>query len=569
MLDLRRRLGYPAVPEVVVVVVTSLSKQFGGQVLFTDVDLRFDPGKVYGIVGANGSGKSTLLRILSGQETASAGDVTIPKRCRLGVLEQDHYQYEDVRILDVVLMGDKELWDAVQEKEVMLEGPEEDFDVDRYTHLEETILRLDGYTAESRAAEILAGLGIPTDRHEEPLSVLSGGYKLRVLLAQVLASKPDVLFLDEPTNHLDIVSVDWLEGFLRSFEGTVGVVSHDHAFLDNVCTHIVDVDYQRVRVYTGNFTAFEEAKEEDRARMEGEIDKRKKEIADHKAFIARFKAKATKARQASSRAKRLAKIQIEDLPQSSRRYPYFNFEQTRPSGREVLEIDGVGKMYDDNIVLADVSVKIMRGERVAIIGPNGIGKSTLLEIATGGVQADEGTISWGHEAHVGMFHQENSDLFSGKQTLQGWLMDRFPTETIGFIRGKLAEVLFTQDEVDKQIEALSGGEEARLVFCWLAAQKPNVLVLDEPTNHLDLEGIEALAAGLSEYEGTLLFVSHNRWFVRNLATRIIELSRDGIFDFRGTYDEFVRHRQTDHLDQQAVLEADAEKRRGKKRKKRG
>ena len=550
------------------VVVQELAKAYGGQTLFVDANLRFDPGKVYGVVGANGSGKSTLLRILTGQETPSEGEVTIPKAVRLGVLDQDHYKYEDTRILDVVMMGDEELWAILKEREAMLDGPEEDFDVDRFGHLEERINQLDGYTIEARAAEVLSGLNIPDDRHEEPLSVLSGGYKLRVLLAQTLASRPDLLILDEPTNHLDIVSLDWLEGFLRGFAGCVIVVSHDHQFLDNVCTDIVDVDYQQIRTYTGNYSAFEQGKAEERERKENDIARREQEIAEHKAFIDRFKAKATKARQANSRAKRLAKITIDELPRSSRRYPTFRFPQKRPSGRDVLAVKDVSKAYDDNIVLFDVSFEVRRGERIAIIGPNGIGKSTLLKVVMGELEPDEGTASWGHECHVQYFAQDASHLFEGKQDLHGWLWDRFPQETIGFVRGKLAEVLFQQDEVDKPVTALSGGERARMVFAAIGASLPNVLVLDEPTNHLDLEGIEALTDGLKAFEGTLLFVSHNRWFVRNLSTRVIELSEDGVFDFKGTYDEYVRHKNQDHLDAQAVLQAEADKRSRKRKRKR-
>ncbi|MFT7519984.1 MAG: ATPase subunit of ABC transporter with duplicated ATPase domains, partial [Kiritimatiellia bacterium] len=528
-----------------------------------------DQGKVYGIVGANGAGKSTLLRLLSGEETPSSGDIIRPKRVRLGVLDQDHFKYEDVRILDVVMMGHAELWRVVQAKDAMLEGPDEDFDVERFGELEEKVQSMGGYSLEAYCAEVLSGLNIPDDRHDQPLSVLSGGYKLRVLLAQVLASKPDLLILDEPTNHLDIVSLDWLEGFLRSFTGCVIIVSHDHMFLNNVCSHTVDVDYQRVQLYKGNYAAFERSKIEDKVRRESEISKRETEIEQHKEFIARFKAKATKARQANSRVKRLAKITIDKLPVSSRRFPNFRFLPRRPSGRDVLKIDGVGKMYDDNIVLADVKVQIRRGERIAIIGPNGIGKSTLLKICMDVVEADEGEVEWGHETHIGYFAQDHGDEFVGKQTLHGWLWDKFPGETIGFVRGKLAEVLFSQDEVEKHVSALSGGEQARMVFCKLGAQRPNVLVLDEPTNHLDLEGIESLANGLMAFDGTLLFVSHNRWFVQKLATRVLELSVDGVFDFHGTYAEYLQSKRSDHLDTETVLAVEAEKRSEKRQKKKG
>lgn len=550
-------------------VVQNVSKEYGGRSLFSDVNLRLDPNKVYGIVGANGSGKSTLLRIMTGETPSSTGEVTIPKQLRVGVLEQDHFKYEQTSILDVVMMGNQTLWSAMSAFQEMLDGPEENFDVDRYGELQETIEQMGGYQLEAQAAEILNGLNIPTPQHALPLSTLSGGYKLRVLLAQVLASSPDVLLLDEPTNHLDIVSLDWLEGFLRAFKGCVAVVSHDHTFLNNVCTHIVDVDYQRVTLYKGNYTTFEQSKIAEQERKEHEIGKREKEIEEHKQFIARFKAKATKARQANSRVKRLAKITIETLPQSSRRYPKFNVRQARNSGKEVLTIEDVHKQYGDNVVLNDVTLSVMRGERVAIIGPNGIGKSTLLKICMGQVAPEQGSTEWGHEVHTGYFAQDHSDAFTSDIDMQTWFWDKFPSQSIGFVRGKLAEVLFSKEDVDTKVHALSGGEKARLIFGAIAASKPNVLVLDEPTNHLDLEGIEALCNGLLQYDGTLLFVSHNRWFVNRLATRVIELSETGVYDCNGSYDEYVQQKRADHLDSMTVLAADAEQKRKAKRKKRG
>jgi ATPase subunit of ABC transporter with duplicated ATPase domains len=334
-----------------------------------------------------------------------------------------------------------------------------------------------------------------------------------------------------------------------------------------VCSHIVDVDYQTVRLYKGNYSAFEESKIEERGRREGEIDKRQAEIEVHKKFIARFKAKASKARQANSRVKRMEKIVIEDLPQSSRRHPSFKFPIQRKSGREVLFLKGVSKCYGDNIVLSDVTLTIERGERVAIIGPNGIGKSTLLKICMDEVAPETGTSHWGHEAHAGYFAQDNAALFTGTDDLHTWLWDKFPGESIGFVRGKLAEVLFGKDEVDKRVTALSGGEKARMVFCMLGAKKPNVLVLDEPTNHLDIEGIKALTKGLKAFEGTLLFVSHNRRFVSQLATRVVEISTEGLVDWRGSYAEYVAHKHKDHLDADVVLADEAAVRRSSKRQK--
>ena len=537
------------------IAVSDLGKAYGPQTLFEGVSIQFNPGNRYGLVGANGSGKSTFLKILAGEEIPSEGTVAMPKRLKLGVLKQDHYRYEHMPILEVAMMGNHEVWEAMVEKEQLLANADQEFDAERYAEVEDLILRHDGYTLEARAGEVLEGLGIPTEVHRNPLSTLSGGFKLRVLLAQVLSADPDVLLLDEPTNHLDILSIRWLEKFLSdSYKGTAIVISHDHRFLDNICTHIVDVDYETIMLYPGNYTAFMAAKVGNRDRKEAEIEKREAEIAKHKEFIDRFRAKATKARQAQSKVKMMEKIVIERLPQSSRRYPTFKFKQIRPSGRQALEIEGVSKSYGDKQVLKDVSLKVERGDRIAIIGPNGIGKSTLLKIAMGEVEADAGRIEWGYETRPGYFSQDHNEVPKGsKQSVEAWLWESVPGEPIGFVRGNLGMVLFSGDDVKKPVGSLSGGEAARLVFCKLSVTKPNILILDEPTNHLDLEAIEALVEGLREYDGTLIFVSHDRWFVSQLADRIFEISPKGINDFKGTYDEYLERLGDDHLDADAVL----------------
>ncbi len=547
------------------ITVSNLAKRFAGQTLFEGVSLQLNEGDRYGVVGANGSGKSTFLKVLTGEEGASEGEVAIPKRARIGVLRQDHFEYETERILDIVMMGHEELWTAMQEKETVLARAEEHFDGDRYAALEETIVRLDGYALEARAGEILEGLGIATEVHEQPLSTLSGGFKLRVLLAQVLAASPDVLLLDEPTNHLDIVSIRWLETFLESFAGCSVIVSHDHRFLDNVSTHIVDVDYEDVVVYAGNYQRFVHAKGEERARREREIEKRQAEIAEHQAFVDRFRAKATKARQAQSKLKKIDKIEIEELPESSRRYPRFRFGQRRPSGRQVLEVEGVSKAYAGRPVLDDVSLVVGRGERVAIIGPNGIGKSTLLKIAVGEVEPDAGVAEWGYETYPGYFAQDHrAQLGNPGQTVESWLWEHCAGQTRGFVRNQLGAVLFTGDEVEKKVGSLSGGEAARLLFAGHSVDEPNVLVLDEPTNHLDLEAIEALVEGLRAYDGTLIFVSHDRWFVGELATRVIEISPAGINDVQGSYEDYLAKCGDDHLDADVALRRAREGKRGKK-----
>jgi ATPase subunit of ABC transporter with duplicated ATPase domains len=538
------------------IAVSGLAKHFGPQTLFEGVSLQLTPGHRYGLVGANGSGKSTLLKILAGIEPASDGTVAIPKRLTVGYLEQDHFKYESTPILEVAMMGDDEVWRAMREKDELLERAHEEFDGDRYAELEDLILTRDGYALEARAGEVLEGLGIPAEIHRQPLSTLSGGFKLRVLLAKVLAAKPDALLLDEPTNHLDIVSIRWLEKFLQGYEGIAVVVSHDHRFLDNVCDQIVDVDYETALLYPGSYSDFEEAKHAERGRREAEQGRLEKKIADHQAFVDRFRAKATKARQAQSKVKLIEKMaeDLEPLPQSSRRYPTFRFGQRRPSGKDVLVLDGISKAYGDNKVLEDVSLTVRRGDRVAIIGPNGIGKSTVLKIAMGEVKPDAGTVEWGYETHPGYFAQDQKEIFQGsRQSVEAWLWQVSPTEPIGFVRAHLGAVLFSGDDVKKAVGSLSGGEGARLVFSRLAVEKPNVMVLDEPTNHLDLEAIEALVEALRAYEGTLILVSHDRWFVSELADRIVEIEPTGIEDFRGSYDEYIEALGDDHLDAEQVL----------------
>ena len=541
--------------------VSNLGKSFGDRTLFGSASFQLDAGQRYGLVGANGSGKTTLLSILAGDEEATEGTVSVPKDARLGVLRQDQFLYEEREIIGVALMGNPDLWNAMSEKEALLAAiaadPESEFDAERFSVLEETVQLYDGYTAEARAARILEGLGIATEVHRQPLSTLSGGFKLRVLLAQVLAAAPDVLLLDEPTNHLDIISIRWLETFLQEFAGPVVVISHDHRFLDNVVTRILDVDYETVGLYKGNYTEFVDAKREERERREKDIENRLKEIAHHREFVDRFKAKASKARQAQSKLRMIEKKAdaLEALPESSRRYPTFRFEPRRPSGKLALRIEGIAKAYGDNQVLHGVDLEVRRGDRLAIIGPNGIGKSTLLRIAMGETEPDAGEVEWGHEAHVGYFAQDHHEQLSElDRTAEEWLWDFCPGRDRGFVRGHMGMVLFSGDDGLKRLSALSGGEAARLVFARIALERPNVLVLDEPTNHLDMESIEALVEGLSAFTGTLILVSHDRWFVSRLATRVVEIRADGILDYPGTYDEYVHACGDDHLDADVVLQ---------------
>ena len=541
------------------ITVQQLAKSYGARTLFEDVTLKLVVGSRYGLVGANGSGKTTFLKIVSGDEAASDGTVTIAKGARVGVLRQDHFMNDEEAILDVAMAGDalvtKALADAKREQ-----------DPQKLLELEDLIRTHDGYTLEARASAILEGLGISSGggvQHRLPLRTLSGGFKLRVLLAQVLLGGPDLLLLDEPTNHLDILSIRWLEKFLASYKGCALVISHDQRFLDNVATSILDVDYGTIEEYPGNYTKFAREKVLIRERKEAEIERKQAIIAEKKAWVERFGAKATKASQAQSRLKQIEKIEVEELESSSRRAPKFSFTIERPSGREVLEVAGVSKAYPASgggdggkkQVLTDVSVVVRRGERVAIIGPNGLGKSTLLKIVTDNLAADAGTVKWGHETRVGYFAQDHHEaLVDPDQTPIDFVWDAVPKAETAFVRGALGRVLFSGDDVKKKVGALSGGEAARLVFCRIMVLKPNVLVLDEPTNHLDLEAIEALGDALREFtEGTLLFVSHDRAFVAGLATRILEVTPTGFRDFPGTYDEYLARCGDDHLDADAVV----------------
>jgi ATPase subunit of ABC transporter with duplicated ATPase domains len=530
----------------------NLGKSYGGRTLFANVSLQMNPGSRYGLVGANGSGKSTFMKVLCGDEQATEGTITIPARVRMSVLRQDRFLDDEQRILDQCMMGDAVVWSALQEQTRLIDGGEErELNL---AELEDVIRTHDGYTLEARASGILEGLGIPVAVHREPLRVLSGGFKLRVLLAQVLLGGPDLLMLDEPTNHLDILSIRWLERFLAGYQGCAVVISHDQRFLDNIATHVLDVDYETITLYTGNFTKFGVQKADVRMRKEAEIARTEKIIAEKRAFVDRFGAKATKAKQAQSRLKQIEKIEVEELAESSRRTPSFRFTPARASGRDVLAVEEIAKSYGDKAVLKDISITIRRGEKVAIIGPNGLGKSTLLKIATGNLVPDSGTTKWGHETRVGYFAQDHKDLLSeGKMTPIEYIWAADPMAATTFVRGQLGQVLFSGDDVNKRVDKLSGGEAARLIFCRLMVEKPNVLVLDEPTNHLDMESIAGLADALKRYDGTVIFVSHDRWFVSELASRVLEITKDGLRDFPGTYTEYLAQSGDDHLDAQTVV----------------
>ena len=532
--------------------ISNLAKSIGSRILFEDASFNLNAGERYGLIGANGAGKSTFMRIMTRKEFATSGQIQIPKNTSIGSLEQDQFINDAMSIIECAMSGDTQTFSAMKEKECLLEN--HDVDIHKLHDLEELIVMREGYTLESRAAEILEGLGIPAKLHAQNLSVLSGGYKLRVLLAQVLVSAPDILLLDEPTNHLDIVTIRWLEKFLCQFPGCVVVISHDRRFLDRICTRMLDVDYETITHYVGNYAAFEQAKALVQTQREAELAKVEAQIAHKQSFVDRFGAKASKARQAQSRMKQIEKIEIPEIKRTSRRYPSFQFTIKRPSGKDVLKAVEISKSYGDKQVLKSLSVEIRRGDRLSIIGPNGIGKSTLLKILMSEVKTDEGEYNWGHETYLGYFAQDHDTGFKkNDMTAEKWLWQFCGHEAMGFVRSYLGRVLFTGDDANKLVSQLSGGEKARLDLARIMIERPNVLILDEPTNHLDVEAIDALVASLKTYEGTLIFVSHDRWFVSELATRILEITPTRVQDYKGTFTEYLEHEGDDHLDAKPVV----------------
>ena len=507
-------------------------------------------GGHYGLVGANGSGKSTLLRLMSGELTPEAGSIARPSGLRLGTLGQDHFQLDEVRLLDAVLMGHPVLWEALAERERLLRDDAQPLRAatgERLGELEVTISEQQGYDAEARAAALLAGLGLEPERHERPMRELSGGFRLRVLLAQTLFSDPDVLLLDEPTNHLDIASIQWLEGYLRDFRGAFVVVSHDRHFLNAICNTIADIDYQELRLYTGDYDAFERAKALTVEQKDAEIERTEARIEEMQQFIDRFRAKATKARQASARKKQVEKMELPEITPSSRRTPGFEFRQVRSSGREPLRVAGLARSFSGREVLSDVSFTVERGDKVAVVGPNGVGKSTLLKLVTGELEPDAGGVELGYEVSLGYFAQDVHEALRGAQTAYDWLGAATGSAEIATLRGTLGRVLFSGDDASKRVGDLSGGESARLLLAALMLRAPNLMVLDEPTNHLDLEGREALMRALRDYPGTLIFVSHDRHFVASVGRRVLALTPGHVEDFHGGYDEYLEWRGDDYL----------------------
>ncbi len=522
---------------------TNISIQFGAKPLFEGVSVKFTDGNRYGLIGANGCGKSTLMKILGGDLEPSSGDVVLQPGLRLGKLRQDQFAYEDQRVIDVVMQGHAEMWAAMTERDRIYANPEAtDDDYMRAAELEVQFAEYGGYDAEARAAAILEEAGLEPALHHGPMREVPPGLKLRVLLAQALFSRPDVLLLDEPTNNLDIHSIGWLEGVLNAADSTMIIISHDRHFLNQVCTHMADLDFQQLKIYPGNYDDFMLASTQARARVEASNAKAKERIAELQEFVRRFSANASKARQATSRRRAIDKIKLEDIRPSSRQNPYIRFEQSKKLYRSAVKLDRVSFRYpgSDAWVLKDISFNVEAGDRVAIIGPNGIGKTTLMQCIAGRLAPASGEITWAENAEPGYMPQDPQAEFAEKRDLMAWMSQwTGKADDDLIVRATLGRLLFSGDETKKQVKVLSGGEKGRMIYGKLMLQRPNVMLLDEPTNHMDMETIESLQIGLEKYPGTLLFVSHDREFVNGLATRIIELQPGGgIVEFAGSYDEY-------------------------------
>ncbi len=518
----------------------NITMQFGAKPLFEDVSVKFGNGNRYGLIGANGCGKSTFMKILAGDLEPSSGNVSKDPHERIGKLKQDQFAYEEFGVIDTVIMGHEELWAVKSERDAIYANPEmTEEDGMRAAELESEFAEMDGYTAEARAGELLAGVGIPIEQHYGPMSEVAPGWKLRVLLAQVLFSEPDIMLLDEPTNNLDINAIRWLEGVLNDRNCTMVIISHDRHFLNSVCSHMADMDYGELRLYPGSYDDYMTAATQASERLLADNAKKKAQIAELNAFVSRFSANASKSKQATSRAKQIDKIELADIKPSSRKNPFIRFDQSKKLHRLALEVDGLGKSYDTEL-FTNLNLLVEVGERVAIIGPNGIGKSTLMKCLIGDVEPSAGHIKWSENAEFSYYAQDHAYEFKDKQQLFAW-MEQWgkPSDDDQAIRSILGRLLFSQDDIHKTVNVLSGGEQGRMIFGKLMLQRANIMLLDEPTNHLDMESIESLNLALENYPGTLIFVSHDREFVSSLATRILEITPTGIIDFKGTYDEYL------------------------------
>jgi len=525
----------------IVLSTANITMQFGAKPLFEDISVKFSDGNRYGLIGANGCGKSTLMKILGGDLEPSAGNISKDSNERIGKLKQNQFAYEEFSVIDTVIMGHEELWKVKSERDAIYANPEmSEEDGMRAADLEHDFAEMDGYTAEARAGELLLGVGIPVEQHFGPMSEVAPGWKLRVLLTQVLFSEPDIMLLDEPTNNLDINTIGWLEGVLNERNCTMIIISHDRHFLNSVCTHMADLDYGELRIYPGSYDEYMTAATQASEQLASDNAKKSAQIAELKAFVSRFSANASKSKQATSRAKKIDKIQLTEVKPSSRQSPFIRFEQDKKLHRLALEVESLSKHFDDDL-FAGLNLTVEVGERIAIIGPNGIGKSTLLKCLVGDLEPTTGKVKWSENANIGYYAQDHAADFEEHKNLYDW-MDQWGKESDDeqIIRGTLGRMLFSQNDINKTVDIISGGEQGRMLFGKLMLQRSNILLLDEPTNHLDMESIESLNLALENYPGTLIFVSHDREFVSSIATRIIELTPTGIVDIHGTYEEYLR-----------------------------
>ena len=519
----------------------NITMQFGAKPLFENISIKFGEGNRYGLIGANGCGKSTFMKILSRELEPSAGNVFVEPNHRVAKLNQDQFAFEQYSVIDTVIMGHAELWAVKEERDRIYASSEmSEEDGMKVADLEVAFGEMDGYTAESRAGELLIGVGIPVEQHFGPMSAIAPGFKLRVLLAQVLFADPEIMLLDEPTNNLDINTIRWLENVLAERNSTMVIISHDRHFLNSVCTHMADLDYGELRLYPGNYDEYMFAATQARERLLADNAKKKAQIAELQTFVSRFSANASKAKQATSRAKQIDKIQLAEVKASSRVNPFIRFEQQKQLYRLALEVEGLHKGFGELKLLKNLGMTIEVGEKVAILGANGIGKSTLLKCLVGDLTPESGSVKWSENAKIGYYAQDHAHEFSEDISLFDWMSQwKQPSDDEQAIRGILGRLLFSQDEIKKSVKVLSGGEKGRMLFGKLMLQRPNILVMDEPTNHLDMESIESLNLALEHYKGTLLFVSHDREFVSSLASRIIEITDKDIRNFVGSYEEYL------------------------------
>ncbi|OCG08756.1 ABC-F family ATPase [Gilliamella sp. wkB178] len=516
--------------------------QFGSKPLFENISVKFGNGNRYGLIGANGSGKSTFMKIIGGDLVPTSGNVSLDPHERLGKLRQDQFAFEQYSVLDTVIMGHTQLWQIKQERDriyALAEMSEEDgFKV---ADLETQYAEMDGYSAEARAGELLLGVGIPTEQHYGLMSEIAPGWKLRVLLAQALFSNPDILLLDEPTNNLDIDTIRWLENTLNERESTMIIISHDRHFLNMVCTHMADMDYGELRIYPGNYDDYMTASTQARERLLADNAKKKAQISELQSFVSRFSANASKSKQATSRARQIEKIKLEEVKASSRQNPFIRFEQDKKLFRNALVVENLTKGFDNGPLFNDLNLMVEVGEKVAILGTNGIGKTTLLKTLMGELTPEQGDIKWSENANIGYYAQDHEYEFAEDLSVFDWMSQwKQPTDDEQSVRSILGRLLFSQDDIKKQVKVLSGGEKGRMLFGKLMMQRPNIIVMDEPTNHLDMESIESLNTALELYQGTLFFVSHDREFVSSLATRIIEITPDKVIDYTGNYEDYLR-----------------------------